>query len=203
MLHTRQAKADWEYIAPGERNIWQRFAARTHGVITPANSISVVGFVAVCVGVYSLTQQRYALGLCLTVVGRLADLADGIIAERTQTKSSLGEALDVTIDKIVLIIMVWGLIVMGLPGGLIALLLISSSLNILAGMYAKLAHITLNPSRYGKYATALAWMGIVCFILTKLSSASLWSVGMYISFGLYAIAATVAGYRYTQQILKR
>ena len=99
-LHRTSGKPDWEEIKLGKRTLFQRLAAVTHGVITPANAITLIGFVVLLYGLGAILERDYLLGLTLIVMGRLLDIADGLAAEATHTKSPLGELFDATIDKV-------------------------------------------------------------------------------------------------------
>src|SRR4051794_15939162 len=94
------SEADWKRLPAAERNSWQRLAARTQGIVTPANLISLGGAAVVFYGLYLIAHSQIVTGILTVLAGRAADIIDGYIAHRTGTKSPLGEAVDVTIDKI-------------------------------------------------------------------------------------------------------
>src|SRR5260370_1427998 len=96
-------KPDWEKQPPDSWNVWQRLAARTQGVITPANFVSLAGVAMVITGLVLITVNSVLLGTLLVIIGRMADILDGIVAEMTHTKSPLGELIDATIDKMILL----------------------------------------------------------------------------------------------------
>lgn len=159
-LHRASAHPDWTSTAPTARNMWQRLAARTSGVVTPGNVITLAGLVFVSLGVVVFGQHRLT-GLMLIGAGRAADVADGMIAAATGTKSRLGEALDASADKLSLFAVLAVLIVQRVlivwfvaPLGLQALVMVALSL------IAHARRRTLHPVRAGKITTTLAWIGL-------------------------------------------
>ena len=114
-LHHSSGRPDWEATRPTERNSWQRLAARSHGWLAPANGLTLVGFGLVLGGSGYIFAHAYWWGLMLMLGGRLLDIADGWVAERTGTKSPLGEALDAGLDKVGGILALAVLVVTGVP----------------------------------------------------------------------------------------
>lgn len=102
-LHTVGRQADWEKVDPSERNVFQRWASRTHGILTPGNVITVLGAATVTSGLIDIHRGETRKGTYKVGSGRLLDILDGIVADITKTKSPLGEALDATVDKIVML----------------------------------------------------------------------------------------------------
>lgn len=179
--------------------MWQRLAARTSGVVTPGNVITLLGLTLVGLGLIVFEQHRLA-GLLLIGVGRVADVADGMIAEATGTKSRLGEALDASADKLSLfavlvvliaqhVLIVWFVA----PLGLQALVMVALSL------IAHARRRTLHPVREGKITTTLAWIGLFAVGVSALIRYSA-PHNLFAVFG-YAIllAACIPGVRALQQ----
>lgn len=98
-LHRAGKVPDWEKVEPEDRNIFQRVAAKTGGVATAANVITVGGAGLFLDGLYDYTQGNKPVGFFKMLAGGFADAADGFVANITKTKSSLGEALDASLDK--------------------------------------------------------------------------------------------------------
>lgn len=158
-LHRSDKIPDWEKIPEHERNVFQRTAARTNGVLTPGNVISVVGFLVTLDGLKDMHDGQYARGTVKIGVGRLCDLADGFAADKTGTKSSLGEAVDAFIDKVVMGV---GLLVLR-KAGIVSketakAFAIQNSVNALATGIAKMRGVDLHPSEAGKKTTWAQWM---------------------------------------------
>ncbi len=135
-LHQTTGKPDWADMPKANYNYWQRIAAYSSGIITPGNIITLVGIALVAVGLSEVYRHQYAVGIVALIVGRLADLLDGLVAEKTRTKSPLGEILDASIDKISTVLTVvilyalnvaagWQLLALLLPHIIIMLIVVS------------------------------------------------------------------------------
>lgn len=167
-MHTAGKKADWELVPAKRWNIWQKIAASTRGVATPANVVSCIGGALVIIGFLQFTDSVTMSGLLLIMVGRLADIADGYIAHTTGTKSPLGELIDTAIDKFtilfgLLIIIMFGL----LPTLFTAAIVAQSLLNSIASLIGRRRGIIIHPSQYGKLATFLAWFTIISYLFQR------------------------------------
>lgn len=165
-LHHTSGRPDWAAVPPAERNSWQRLAARTGGVITPGNSITMVGFILVLIGLVGILRQAYWWGFALALAGRLCDILDGLAAEATGTKSPLGEALDATLDKVGGFIALLVFAVAGVISPLVLALLLLPHLAITAlALLARRRSVALHPLRTGKLCMAASWAALSCFIL--------------------------------------
>ena len=74
----------------------ERTAQRTHGVVTPANALDILAMWGVAWSASRLDQWS---GIGVAAASYLADVADGIIARRTNTSSRVGELVDHVGDK--------------------------------------------------------------------------------------------------------
>jgi phosphatidylglycerophosphate synthase len=167
--HTIQhEKSDWEAIPPPSRTSGQRLAARTHGYITPGNLITMCGVLLSFGGLALLYNHRFGWGLLLLGLGRLADIIDGLIADRTKTKSRVGEALDAGFDKVVAVATIMVFLIKDLvPVWPLVIILAISLCNVGLGAIAKLRHRIIHPTQAGKYAALLQWASLLLFVLAK------------------------------------
>lgn len=93
-LHRLQSNHnDWDNIKDEDLSRLQRIAKKSHGVITAANAITIAGTVAVINGLSDFADGRKVEGTAKVLVGRLGDIADGAVADKTKTKVDLGEIL--------------------------------------------------------------------------------------------------------------
>ncbi len=202
-LHRATRKPDWARISERRRNLWQRLAASTKGVVTWANLVTVLGFVLVVVGLIALLQRHYWLGTWILLVSRLCDIADGWLADITGTKSPLGEALDAGFDKLsVLLALIvlpiasivpwWAVGALVLPHLFIA--------GISAGALRR-GH-RIHPSHEGKISTALGWFALGGFVFMKAASLGPHSVLAWVTYVLIA-SSLATGLRATAGYLKR
>lgn len=167
-LHRTGKVADWNHVKPGQRNGWQKLAEQTHGILTPGNAISALGLGLVFGGLAAITMHLYLSGVILLAVGRLADILDGILAQKTGTKSPLGEAVDASFDKIgaltaLVILAIEGL----LPWPIALIIALQSIVNILLALYARTKKSVIHPSRTGKLSAVGIWAVILLFALCK------------------------------------
>ncbi len=205
-LHRSGPKADWNKVRPNRRNSWQRLAEASHGVLTPGNIISIFGFLLVIWGSYLLVRHKYLLGFAVILLGRLADVFDGMIAERTKTKGPLGEFMDATIDKLALLVLLMALIAEQLvPAFVLAIVIVQSSINVLVSAIAKAKKISLRPTAQGKIATAAVWMCLFSFAVLQAGDLSglrsLHALLAIIAYGL-ALVYTYFGFRSSQEYTK-
>lgn len=81
---------------PPPGTVLERLAQRTHGVVTPANVLDVLAMVGVA---WSAPRLDRWSGIAVAAPSYLADVADGVIARRTNTSSRVGELVDHVGDK--------------------------------------------------------------------------------------------------------
>ncbi len=200
-LHRTSKDPDWKHIKPARRNLFQHVASATNGIVTPANIISVTGFLVVLGGLAAVTSEYFWLGFVLLVAGRLLDIVDGYVADKTGTKSPLGEMVDTIIDKVVTFLTVlvfivngvsewWIIVGLALPQLLIALLI----------LYKRQKGVVVHPTIYGKFSMGLAWAGIGGLLLLKaiegprdISLIVFSVVGASIALGMYALWQYASG----------
>lgn len=164
-LHQSKKRPDWDTVALESRNRWQRLAARTRGVITPGNAISLVGLCLTLTGLYLIAKTGLGLGLVIVLIGRLADVLDGFVADRTGTKSQLGKMIDASIDKItalatLIILAIYGL----MPLWAVLVIGLQSIANIVLALIGRQRFKRMQPSRRGKIAVFGFWAAIVLFL---------------------------------------
>lgn len=160
-LHRTDNIPQWERTPESMQNIWQRVAKKTHGVIAPANVVSLAGLALTVSGLQDFKRGDKKKAITKVISGRLCDIADGYVAERTKTKSPLGEAVDATVDKIS---MAHGLYVMSktntLPYLASASFLSQNVIVTAATALSKKRGTELHPSAEGKITTLLQWAAI-------------------------------------------
>ena len=165
-LHRQSGTPDWEAVPDKNRNGWQKLAASTNGLVTPSNLISLIGLFIVLFGVWELWFAHYWPGLIGLAVGRAMDIADGMAAQSTETKSPLGEAVDATIDKIGTLLTLIVLYVKAIaPHWAIIALVVPQILATAVVAYSRPKGIKLHPSLQAKLGMATAWVSLLGFML--------------------------------------
>lgn len=206
MMHTIREQADWMYIPPEQHNWWQKLAVRTYGFITPGNIITALGLSLVVIGVIALNSEQYVLAGAAIALGRIFDLLDGIAAERTGTKSQVGEIVDTGADKIAILLCAYAVIAQDLAPLTVILAIASINIvNVGLSVVARMRKVALHPSRSGKLFTAFSWLSVVLYIYAHTSekiiavetnALALFSFVVCMVLGFYAI------YNYTQKALE-
>ncbi len=205
-LH-RARGSDWGRLSPGQHNAWQRLAARTHGIITPANLVSLVGALLVVYGLWAVVHGSLLLGIVTIGLGRGADVLDGIVADYTKTKSALGEAVDATVDKILLALtLVTVLALQLLPFAVGIAMALHGLYNIGLYVTAHYRKVRLHPSLIGKLATSFEWLSVALYLIANLlkgngsSYTQIVLIGASVMFGLFVATAIRSSYGYTQRL---
>ena len=180
-MHQADRVADWHKVPVNQLNIWQRIAVRTHGALTPGNLLSALGLVLVLWGLLLIVDQRDGWGLVVIGSGRLADILDGLVADRTGTKSPLGELVDTSFDKISVLVAAVVFIVRDFtPWWLVLAIALQNVASILASLLARLRHMALHPSRLGKNAMAGVWFTLLLFGIGHVVQAEGWKVAAWV-----------------------
>lgn len=165
-LHRTTGLPDWADIPPARRNVFQRIAAVTYGIGTPSNAITMIGFALVIFGLAEILDRHYLLGGALIAIGRLCDVADGWVAEKTQTKSPLGETLDAGADKLITVLTVVVFYITNVAPPLALILLVGPQLIItIISLWAAKAGRRLHPSLIGKFSMASGWVAMVGYLV--------------------------------------
>lgn len=160
-LHRASSKPEWELCVPAKRNYWQKIAARTNGIATPANMVTVMSFLVVLAGLGMLLANHYAQAAPVVIIGRLGDLLDGWLAEKTGTKSPLGEVLDASVDKITVVLALAAVVITGMISAWFAVaLLLPQAMIAVLSLQAGKRSVRLHPSRAGKVSMALVWLAL-------------------------------------------
>ena len=168
-LHQTGKQSQWASVSENNRNTWQRIASKTNGIITPANGVSVIGAGLAAVGLAYIYQGDMARGLALLIIGRVADIADGMVAARTKTKSPLGETVDAVADKLIMLAALIVFVVAGIvPLAVVVLIAAHNGVSALFGVAAKVRKRVLHPSWPGKLATAFQWGALFLFVGAEL-----------------------------------
>ena len=202
-LH-RATRSDWSEVAPVQRNIWQRWAAASHGVITPGNIVSFIGVVLVVSGLYDLEHSQLIGGTAFLLIGRLADILDGLVADYTKTKSPLGEAVDATVDKILIVAALYVLIDKQLIPLLVgAFMAVHAVYAIGVSSVARKIRVDLHPSRAGKLGAFFEWTCVGLYLLGDILNSQHHSTSLTrgvaaICFAAFVVTAVISSLNYTR-----
>ena len=170
-LHRAGKIPEWDLCAPEERNLAQRVAAKTKGVVTPGNILTVGGGALFLGGLYEFSQGKKALGFGMMFAGGIADWVDGKAAAWSKTKSALGEALDASFDKIkmgaALLVLGTTEVVPVLPAVLVGA---QNVANIALTGIAKSRGNEIHPDKVNKFNAAAQGFGLGALVLADVIS---------------------------------
>lgn len=203
-LHRTTGQPDWENISANKRTTIQRIAFATNGIITPPNVITIIGLVIVLFGIFALLTGDYWTGLIALTVGRLLDIVDGVIAQRTGTKSPLGELLDASVDKVGTVLTIIAFYVTGISWWwLITLLLLPQIFITIVSFYKRAQKKKIHPTRTGKLSMATLWASLVGLLLVKALELPVLDPVAIIVYLLSAISIALGWYALTKYISGR
>lgn len=161
---------DWNTLDPDEMNILQKIAKYTKGVVTAANAVTIMGTVAVMNGLFDYINGNKAEGLAKVAGGRLADLGDGYIADRTGTKGRVGRDLDAGVDFVQLGFALPMLVESGtLPWVPAVAVAVPKFVDAGATISAKLRRKEINTTFEGKRSISMIWTGIGALMLNQVA----------------------------------
>ena len=157
---------DWQNSE--KLNFFQKIAKKSNSIVTPGNLTTSVGLGLV---VYGSTKIGSNLpeSVGLVTVGRLADIADGMVANVSGTKSPLGEKLDAVADKIGILAAASGIIYYNtVPLPVTLGIVAQNAFNSVVSIKAKTGDegVELHSSRSGKLSAVSQWLTLGFFALS-------------------------------------
>lgn len=192
-------------------NGWQKLAVWSKGLLTPGNLASLAGGISALYGLWIIVDGQTVEGLAFLAAGRIADVADGLIAESTKTKSPIGETVDASIDKVVVgaTLLVLGAISL-VPWIIIVIAALQNIANVIISVVAKLRDKVIHPSRIGKVSAAFIWTTMILYPLGDFlkqeghsASGGLIVVLAIVSFFIYVVMGLQASLGYGLVIYKK
>jgi len=203
-LHRTTGKPDWESIPASERTFIQKTAAATGGVLTPPNVITIIGLGLVVFGLFLLLSEHYWTGLILLAVGRGLDVVDGAVAQKTNTKSPLGEIFDAAADKFGTLFTIIALFAAQITfWWVLAILLVPQVVITLISFYKKARNASTHPTRQGKLSMASLWAALIGFIVAKALDLSVFHPFVLFVYLLAAVSTFLAAYAAVQYARQR
>lgn len=150
----------------------QELALVSHGIITPANAVTLGGLALTINGLRDLDRgDRSFKPIMKVLAGRALDVADGFVADYFKTKSSVGEAADSLADKLAAFYAFKVLYnksqekVMPMP--FLQYVVAQNSLNSIFTVAAKLSGKNVHSSFSGKIATTAQWTAIGSYLIAE------------------------------------
>ena len=139
----------------------------TDRIFTVANVLTFIRLCASFVALAVLLQGYDLAASIIFAVTALTDFLDGQIARRTHTVSKLGQLLDPTVDRVLMICAVVGLLLVGrLPVWVVILVIARDLLLLLGGGWLLTRyHIRIPVVYAGKVATTFLFIGMAGLML--------------------------------------
>ena len=170
-LHRVGEVADYEKADFASLSRVQKIALASHGLLTPANVVTLVGLGLTISGLRDIHNgDRSARPLIKIGIGRILDFVDGQLAELFGTKSKVGEAADSVADKISAF---YGLYVLNkkaeenvIPKAFVEFMIVQNSLNSVFTLIGKARGREVHSSKNGKLATATQWLAIGAYLVS-------------------------------------
>jgi phosphatidylglycerophosphate synthase len=162
--HRTNKVPDWQEVPLDQRNMWQNVAASTEGFITPGNIITVLGAKFVFSGLLDIRKGQKLRGVVNISIGRVADIADGYVADKSRTKSPKGEAFDAGIDALEMGVALPVLVSEDiLPARTAAAYFVQKAANTFSTVLAKKRGNEIHPSLAGKLTAVAQWSTIALY----------------------------------------
>lgn len=202
-LHRIEGKPEWAGLKKEHMNVWQRVAAGSGGILTIGNYFSLLGLLSVPFGLSLILGERYIAGVIVLLLGRLCDLLDGFLADKTGTKSPLGEKVDAVFDKLSTGLALFVLALSGLLAWWVVVLLIVPHIAV-AWLSVKIFFkgSLLHPSLLGKLSMAAGWLAMLTFVLAHGLTDGWHMAALVAAYGLLIVSvgmAAVATHGYYQE----
>jgi phosphatidylglycerophosphate synthase len=175
-------------------------------VLTLANCISIVGATVVIYGLITVYNNHLLSGLIIIMAGRVADILDGWIADRTKTKSPLGEGIDAAIDKILIFLSIIVLIDTHLLPIAVAVVVAMHGIYVtILSFVARTKKVYIHPSRAGKLGATFEWTCVGLYLLVDVlkqrhHTSTPANIVAVVAFVLFIIAAVVSSYNYSRKL---
>lgn len=149
----------WAKKDPSSWTVHERLAARTLGVLTIANAVSLAGAALTASGIRDFDNGAHRRAVLKMGLGRGLDLVDGWISKRLGTNGVVGAATDAFLDKALAAYFMVTAVDKGHLSPDSAAQLLEQQLDIsVTNFQIKRAGGEPNPSGPGKHGQALVWL---------------------------------------------
>ena len=160
------------------------------------NILTIVRFLLIPLILYFIFTDQYIAAFIMLTVSGLTDVLDGIIARKFDCITNFGKLVDPLADKATQIAILVALTVQGIIPLWMLIVVFVKEFAMIAGasfLYGK--EIVVSSRWFGKLATVLFYVAIVCSLLISYWTKALYVGSMLPSFDIYiyylALAATV------------
>lgn len=156
------------------------------------NILTIIRFILIPFIFTSVINKHFLAALIIFTVSALTDVLDGFIARKFNYITDIGKLLDPLADKLTQISLLLSLAILGiLPWWIFAIVFIKELVMVISAsvLYSK-DDVVVYSKWYGKLATVLFYLAIVCSLLMNQFNISiLKGIDLYLYY--FAILATV------------
>ena len=130
------------------------------------NALTIIRFLLIPLIIHSVIKGNYLLAFVLFTISGITDIADGFIARKFNLISNFGKLMDPLADKLTQLSMLTILVVKGMIPIWILIIVALKEIVMVCGasfLYGK--DVVVYSRWYGKLATVLFYLAIVCSLL--------------------------------------
>lgn len=161
------------------------------------NILTVIRFIFIPFVIIALALDNYVLALILFSLSSLTDILDGYIARHFDAISDFGKLMDPLADKLTQISILITLTIQKIIPLWIVVIMMSKDLVLICGasfLYGK--DLVVSSKWYGKLATVLLYIAVVCSLFIKLFDFYRFDVFIYALAIFFAIWALIGYINY-------
>ena len=141
------------------------------------NALTIVRFLLIPFIVINIFTNNYILAFIFFTISGITDIADGFIARKFNLISNFGKLMDPLADKLTQIFTIGSLTLTNIiPIWILAIVLLKEFIMIVGASFLYGKDVVVYSKWYGKLATVLFYIAIVCSLLiNQFSLGSIWS----------------------------
>ncbi|MBR3249829.1 MAG: CDP-diacylglycerol--glycerol-3-phosphate 3-phosphatidyltransferase [Clostridia bacterium] len=156
------------------------------------NALTIIRFLLIPLIIHSVIKGNYLLAFVLFTISGITDIADGFIARKFNLISNFGKLMDPLADKLTQLSMLTILVVKGMIPVWILIIVALKEIVMVCGasfLYGK--DVVVYSRWYGKLATVLFYLAIVCSLLLTQYNINNWLSDIDLYLYYLAIITTI------------
>lgn len=156
------------------------------------NILTAFRFILIPFIFISVINQKYLIALIIFTISAITDILDGYIARKYNYITDIGKLIDPLSDKLTQIFLLLALFILDIvPWWILAIVFVKECVMIISAsmLYSK-KEVVVYSQWYGKLATTLFYLAIVCSLITNEFNISL-SFKLDLLLYYWAILATI------------
>ena len=156
------------------------------------NALTIIRFLLIPLIIHSVIKGNYLLAFVLFTISGITDIADGFIARKFNLISNFGKLMDPRADKLTQLSMLTILVVKGMIPVWILIIVALKEIVMVCGasfLYGK--DVVVYSRWYGKLATVLFYLAIVCSLLLTQYNINNWLSDIDLYLYYLAIITTI------------